>query len=474
MRNYDITRLCKRATSPGPSGIDRVDLAYLKWLRSLGPIQYVVHGVAGFTVIDSRLGDAFTEKLEAVWGGAAEPFTERQLLPFRDTARRLRIAGKWRARRKHLPEIERAQCLQTLCATSIEELDLLDAAAGEKSYRVAPAWRGHHRRGCFFGISHSMLGRTAFLSALARHEHMKRVFFIHDTIPCDYPEYCREMEGAKHLLRLRNAFRFGTHLVVNSDYTARRLEEWRLTLGAPERPVAVIPIGVDAGLLRHAAYEPSLFLPKRPYFVMLSTIEPRKNHTLLLHLWRRFAETMPPEAIPELVLIGKRGWESEAVFRVLDRCESIRPHVREMNGVPDEQLWPLLRDAQAMLFPSFVEGWGMPLVEALALGVPVIASDIPPFREAGQGLPELFSPLDGEAWAQAILEYAPIDSSRRQRQCERLARYRPPAWQDHFQALAEFVGCASRWNMRGERVRGRGARPGFLVSSGSPAWFPAA
>lgn len=441
MRHYDITRLCKRATSPGPSGIDRVDLAYVKWLRSLGKVEYLVNGVAGFSVIDSRLGDKFSEKLDGVWHGTQEPFTKRQLTPFQDTARRLRVAAKWRARRRRLPALQSTNCLETLCSTSIEELDLLDAAAGISSYRVAPSWRVPRKNGCFFGISHSMLGRTAYLEALAKHKDLKRILFLHDTIPCDYPEYCRKHEGAKHLLRIRNAFRYGTHIVVNSEYTAKRLAHWQATLRVPERPVAVLPIGVDEGLLRHNDFEHPPFRPERPYFVVLSTIEPRKNHSMLLHIWRRFAETMPRDQIPELVLIGKRGWENEAVFHMLDRCETIRPHVRELNGVPDEELWPLIRNASAMLFPSFAEGWGMPLVEALTLGVPVIASEIPPFLEAGQGVPDLISPIDGQAWTQAILDYTLDTSPHRQQQLERLCSFRPPTWEDHFKKLHEFVDC---------------------------------
>lgn len=440
MRFFDITRLCKRATSAGPSGIDRVDLAYLKWLRGLGPVEYLVNGVAGFSVIDERLGDVFADKLEAVWRGEQEGFTSKQLRPFRDTAQRLRMAGKWQARRRGLAEIQAAPSLRDLCRTGLDGLDLLDASAAEGAYRIDTRWRGKHKQGCFFGISHSMLGRTAYLAALARQERMKRVFFIHDTIPCDYPEYCREQEGPKHLLRLRNAFRYGTHLVVNSEYTGRQLESWRQILRAPELPVEVIPIGVDPGVLEHARYDAPVFPPKRPYFVVLSTIEPRKNHALLLHLWRDFVETLPPERVPELVLIGRRGWENEAVFRMLDRCEALRGHLREMNGVPDDELWPLLRGASAMLFPSFVEGWGMPMVEALSMGVPVIGSDIPPFKEAGQGVPLLLSPLDGKAWAGAILEFSQNDSPARAAQHERLENFRPPTWDQHFEKIAALLG----------------------------------
>jgi glycosyltransferase involved in cell wall biosynthesis len=228
--------------------------------------------------------------------------------------------------------------------------------------------------------------------------------------------------------------------VVNSEYTARRLEHWRQVLGGRPVPVEVIPIGVDEGVLKHASYELSPFAPARPYFVMLGTIEPRKNHALLLQIWRNYAETLPTGSIPELVLIGRRGWENESIFRMLDRCESVRPHLREMNGVADDELWPLLRGARAMLFPSFVEGWGMPMVEALALGVPVIGSDIPPFREAGQGIPDLLSPLDGHGWSERILEYATDDSSGRARQVARLPLFRPPTWQQHFEKVEAMLG----------------------------------
>ncbi len=451
MRFFDITRLCKRASHPGPSGIDRVDLAYLQRLRSVGPVEYLVNGVAGFSVLDPRLGEAFADKLNAVWQGEQEGFTETQLAPLCDNSRRVRMAGKWQARRRGLAEIQATGSLRELCQSGIAGLDLLDASAGEKSYRVDNHWRanGHGKSGCFFGISHSMLGRSAYLAALARHPDLKRVMFIHDTIPCDFPEYCREYEGPKHLLRLRNAFRYATHLVVNSEYTARQMDHWRKIMGAPELPVAVIPIGVDPGVIAHADGAEPLATPSRPYFVVLGTIEPRKNHALLVHLWRDFTENLPPEEIPELLIIGRRGWDNEALFRILDRCESLRGHVREMNGVLDDELWPLLHGARAMLFPSFVEGWGMPMVEALTMGVPVIGSDIAPFQEAGQGIPTLLSPLDGNGWREAILEFSRDHSFARLAQMEHLKNYRPPTWDGHFEKLATFLNEPSLAEGRG-------------------------
>ena len=93
----------------------------------------------------------------------------------------------------------------------------------------------------------------------------------------------------------------------------------------------------------------------------------------------------------------------------------------------------------------------MPMVEALALGVPVIGSDIPAFRVAGQGVPELISPLDGNLWAQRIKEYARENSPGRLEQLERLKNYSPPTWQRHFAKVEAMLG-SQPLGVRAKRV----------------------
>ena len=440
MNFFDITRLSKRSEATAPSGIDRVDLAYLKWLRESGPVEYLVNGMSGFTHIHRSQGDAFLTAIESKWYGQHAQTDPHELPKLEDTSHRYRMASKWWARRKKLNEILSENSLANLSQAQDADLDLLDVSAEPWAYRVDPAWRRSDKSGCFFGISHSMLSRTAYMAALANHRNLKRVFFIHDTIPCDFPEFCRDDEGARHLLRIRNAFRYGTHLVVNSDYTKQRLDDWRKQLGEKVLPIEVIPIGVDQGLLDYTHNDAARTDSKRPYFVILGTIEPRKNHSMLLEVWRNFSATLPNDAIPELLIIGKRGWENKDVFQTLDHCESLSSHVRELNHVSDKELWPLLQGARAMLFPSFVEGWGMPLVEALTLGVPVIASDISAFHEAGQGVPELISPSDGSAWAARIRDFAKLDSSSKLDQRQQLKKYHPPTWTAHFTKVEEMIG----------------------------------
>ena len=99
---------------------------------------------------------------------------------------------------------------------------------------------------------------------------------------------------------------------------------------------------------------------------------------------------------------------------------------------------PLLRGARALLMPSLAEGFGLPVVEALALGVPVLCSDLPALRESGGGVPEYLDPADRGLWARAILDYAG-DSARRVAQLSRLATWRSPRWADHFAIVNRLI-----------------------------------
>ncbi len=171
---------------------------------------------------------------------------------------------------------------------------------------------------------------------------------------------------------------------------------------------------------------------------MLGTIEPRKNHWFMLHLWRQLTEKSGT-ATPKLVVIGRRGWECENVVDMLDRCNSLRHTVVEENNCSDEKLDQWLQHARALLFPSFVEGYGMPLAEALAARVPVIASDLPVFREIAADIPDYLDPLDGPGWISHIESYSRDDSADRNAQLDRIQRFREPTWAEHFRSVDSLI-----------------------------------
>ena len=170
---------------------------------------------------------------------------------------------------------------------------------------------------------------------------------------------------------------------------------------------------------------------------MLGTIEARKNHQLLLDVWRKVVERLG-QAAPRLVIVGTRGWEAEKVFRQLDQLDSLEGHVEERSRCSDEELSALMAGARALLMPSYAEGYGMPVFEALELGTPVIAADLAVYREVAADIPDYLPPDDVEAWASTVQRYLD-DGPERSAQLKRLSGFRVPDWTSHFAKVEEWL-----------------------------------
>ncbi|TDQ92439.1 glycosyltransferase involved in cell wall biosynthesis [Paraburkholderia silvatlantica] len=262
---------------------------------------------------------------------------------------------------------------------------------------------------------------------------IRTVFMVHDLIPLTHAEYCRPNVDKVHRQRIHTALLHADGLITNSQDTLNVLaaEAKRAALPLPANVVArLAPAIIER--TPHPAPIPG------PYFVVLGTIEPRKNHWFLLQVWRRLVEKHGAAA-PKLVVIGRRGWECENAIDMLDRCSYLQEAVIELHDCSDKDLRTWIQHSQALLFPSFVEGYGLPLAEALALGAPVIASDLNVFREIADDIPDYLDPLDGPGWIANVEAYAETASAARATQLQRIERFRAPTWGDHFEAVDEFL-----------------------------------
>jgi glycosyltransferase involved in cell wall biosynthesis len=385
----DISRLLTVAHNAAPTGIDRVELAYARRF-ALDPqanCTFVAEiPLLGYGTVPRKSVVDLVTALEAAWshgGGSAAP-----------AARRARLA-----------------------------LPFGRAALSETLRSPAPK--------AFLLVSHRALERPGRINALRRHGcHF--VPLIHDLIPLLHPEFARPGHAEKHRRRIGTTAVMADAIVVNSAATGAELLPWLAGRPTPP-PIAVAPLGVSPPRVD----APPVAL--RPYFVALGTIEPRKNHLLLLNIWRQFAASMG-SAAPRLVVVGRRGWENENVLDMFERCAAIDGLVRETGALPDHEVASLLRGARALLFPSFAEGFGLPLAEALALGVPAIASDLPALREVGGVVPDYIDPLDGAGWRSTVLDYARPDSPCRRAQLHRLQHWAPPGWAEHFEIVDRLLG----------------------------------
>jgi glycosyltransferase involved in cell wall biosynthesis len=279
----------------------------------------------------------------------------------------------------------------------------------------------------YLNIGHTGLEAAGLPLWIARNQ-VRAVYLVHDLIPITNPEFCREGEAEKHTRRMINALGSASGVIANSRSTLADLERF----AAAQR--LAMPPGIAAWLAGQAHRPaPRTGAQERAYFVTVGTIEGRKNHILLLRLWRRMIEQMGSSA-PRLVIIGQRGWEADHALAMLDRCDALRGHVAELGSCEDDELARLLAGARALLMPSFAEGFGLPLIEALEIGTPVIASDLPVFREIAGDIPTYLPSWDGVGWERTIGEFVG-NPPERQRQLARLPGYRAPDWDEHFRAV---------------------------------------
>ena len=165
----------------------------------------------------------------------------------------------------------------------------------------------------YLNVGHTGLDDPSLGQWIAKAD-VRAIFLIHDLIPILHPEYCRPGEQAKHERRMRNALLSAAGLIANSNATLRDIEAFAAA-GAMRMPPAVVaPI---AGPPIPKEVTPKRF--GRPHFVVVGTIEGRKNHELLLQIWKRMAEA--GEELPLLVVLGQRGWEAESAISMLDAYE---------------------------------------------------------------------------------------------------------------------------------------------------------
>jgi glycosyltransferase involved in cell wall biosynthesis len=271
---------------------------------------------------------------------------------------------------------------------------------------------------------------------LDRRPDIMPVFLAHDLLPFDYPEYFRDGYEARFRMRVETIMRRARAIITTSHCTADRIAEEFRACGRLCPPINVAPLASPLeGARKSELHDPEL--SATPYFVMIATIEPRKNHLLLLNIWRDLAAA--GAKTPKLVCVGGRGWSSAQTLDVFEQSAKLSSHVRSVSGLPSPDLRLLLANARALLAPSFAEGYGIPLVEAFEVGAPVICSDIPVFREVTQNCATFLSPLDGAGWRSAIRQFARDDSLVRDEAKRRARAFKAPSWIEYFVGVESFV-----------------------------------
>ncbi|HET6941610.1 MAG TPA: glycosyltransferase family 1 protein [Sphingomicrobium sp.] len=283
----------------------------------------------------------------------------------------------------------------------------------------------------YLNAGHTGLHEPALKDWISKNE-VRAVHLIHDLIPITRPQFCRPGEAKKHSDRMRHALESATGIIGNSQDTLDELATFASSVQL------AMPASVAAWISGVQISEPVVARSLgRPHFVSIGTIEGRKNHVLLLNVWRHLVARLGDQA-PILILIGQRGWEADEATTILDGEQGLNGHVREFSRCEDRDLLDLLSGATALLMPSFAEGFGLPIIEALQVGTPVIASDLPVFRELAGDIPEYLHPSDADGWEAAIQSFMARGADY-QRQKSRMSGYLAPTWQEHFAIVDDWL-----------------------------------
>jgi glycosyltransferase involved in cell wall biosynthesis len=386
---FDATRLIwRRWRGRLPTGIDRVCLAYLNEFG--GESQAVVNYEHFRRLLDRHA----SEELFGLLGEGPERFREKLIGGLFRHLRGMRCAGDQRP---------------------------------------------------YLNVGHTGLNSRGFREWVCR-QQIKPVYFVHDLIPITQPSFCRAGESERHRERMRTVLTTGSAVIGNSNSTLDQLNEFAAKEGLICPPSIAAWLGSEK--LKISVRESDA---GQPTFVILGTIEARKNHRLLLEIWAELVEEYGHRG-PRLLIIGQRGWEADDVFEILNRNKSAHINVVEISECSDAELRRHLGSARALLFPSRAEGFGLPLVEALGAGIPVLASNLPVFHEIGGSLPDYLEPSDKRAWKEAIMDYSAPDSVRRAQQVRRIQGFDPPTWRNHFDRVR---ACLNRVGLTAEPFQHR-------------------
>jgi glycosyltransferase involved in cell wall biosynthesis len=237
------------------------------------------------------------------------------------------------------------------------------------------------------------------------------VVTIHDLSFLRLPEFFPPYKRAYLTALCRASVARAQQILAVSQHTAEDLAQaW----GVDERRVRVAPNGVDARFTPGTPAQTSTFrqaraLPER-YWLYLGTLEPRKNLSVLLAAFARWRQQSltnasshgsPCEPAPHLVLAGGKGWYYDTIFAQVAAL-GLAEVVHFPGFVPDAELPEWYRAADLFVYPSRYEGFGLPVVEAMACGTPVICSNAPGVREVAGAAAIQLAPDDVDAWVAAL------------------------------------------------------------------------
>ena len=257
---------------------------------------------------------------------------------------------------------------------------------------------------------------------------------IYDMIPIENETLVEK----QHVLQFRKWLQetiSNVNLVLTiSKYSQHALLEFAAATGRSLPRVEVVGLGADLSQQPIAGSRRKLCFPQQ-YVLFVSTIEIRKNHRLLVRVWRRLMERHGAHAVPALIFVGQIGWMVDDLLADLAASGYLGGKIEHRPDLSNEELGDAYRCCLFTVFPSFCEGWGLPIAESLAHGKFCVASDRTSIPEVGGDLIDYFDPSNEDDTLEKIERVLFEPGYLAAREARLRAEYRPRTWADCAHAL---------------------------------------
>ena len=414
---YDAVRLVLSAASATPRGIDRVEIDYARHLTASWPgkIYALLPTPWGLRLFDRARFARALAYLEQSWAEHGDVGDDKVFAFILD-----RLAGK---------VVGPLDVVPPRAGGSVKRILGIIGVTG---FSVGRSLSLPEKGAIYLNIG--QLGLSAWLTTpwLRRRPDMAAVFMLHDVIQLEHPRFVTRqgLKWARVMVKIVRAR--ATALIATTDAARSSIVA---ALGRSPANCLTLPLPLAAVFAAGGTPDPALAAHK--YFVCCGSVEPRKNHLLLLRVWQNLI-ARHGAATPKLVIVGPVVPRGAAIRDALQATPALRAHIIIASGLTSPALRRVVAHARAALTPSFTEGFGLPVIEALALKTPVVLSDIAPLREAAGGLGIYHAPDDDAGWCATIerLAFDPDFAASQRRDC---AQFVPMTGATYFSKVTEFL-----------------------------------
>jgi hypothetical protein len=218
-----------------------------------------------------------------------------------------------------------------------------------------------------------------------------------------------------------------------SEHTKKDITKWLTVNKLYVPPIVVVRLGDDFS--RIESKKPSSSAIPDTFVLCVGTIEARKNHVLLYYAYKlAFQKNLD---LPPLVIVGRVGWLAEDICKIMQLDPEVKDKFIFLHSADDNELAWLYENCQFSVYPSFYEGWGLPIAESIAHKKPVVASNTSSMPEIAGDLIDYFNPASPEECLERIIDLT--DDIVREQAIMKISKYKPYSWDNTYRTVNDAI-----------------------------------